>query len=86
MTITKSLVDKMGGCIQIESERDVGSIFTVILPLKIADPPKHREENKTIPSVRAGVRGKRALLVEDNELNQEIAQYMLTEMGRYGGP
>ena len=81
MTITKSLVDKMGGCIQIESERDVGSIFTVILPLKIADPPKRREENKTIPSVRAGVRGKRALLVEDNELNQEIAQYMLTEMG-----
>lgn len=81
MTITKTLVDKMGGSIQIESELDVGSIFTVILPLKIADPPKILEENEVIPSDWTKVSGKRALLVEDNELNQEIAQYMLTEMG-----
>lgn len=81
MTITKSLVDKMGGSIRIESELNVGSIFTVILPLKIAALPKRREEKGETAEEQAEACGKRALLVEDNELNQEIAQYMLTEMG-----
>lgn len=79
MTITKKLVDNMGGTIQIESEIDKGSRFTVILPMKIAvseeSPEAEKEEEPT------QIAGKHVLLVEDNELNQEIAQYMLEELG-----
>lgn len=79
MTITKKLVDSMGGTIQIESEIDKGSKFTVILPMKIAvseeNPEAEPEEEQT------QFAGRHALLVEDNELNQEIARYMLEELG-----
>ncbi len=79
MTITKKLIDEMGGTIQIESVLDQGSVFTVVLPLEIADMPKNAQ--KKDEPVKAELFGKRALLVEDNELNQEIAQYILTENG-----
>lgn len=79
MTITKTLVDKMGGTIQIESELDIGSIFTVVLPLEIAAPPEVQTESEEVIPVDAAE--KRVLLVEDNELNQEVAQFMLTEWG-----
>lgn len=79
MTITKKLIDKMGGTIQIESELDQGSVFTVVLPLEITETPVIREENREDGTVDFA--GKHVLLVEDNELNQEIARYMLTEMG-----
>lgn len=79
MTITKNLVDKMGGTIQIESELDQGSVFTVVLPLPIASAPENPKEHAETETVELA--GKRALLVEDNELNQEIARYMLMEMG-----
>lgn len=77
MTITKNLVDKMGGTIQIESELGKGSVFTVILPMEIAAPPKVKEESEE--DGLADIAGKKVLLVEDNELNREIAQYMLEE-------
>lgn len=79
MTITKRLVDKMGGSIQIESELDRGSKFTVILPLEKADPPEMQEEEGQKGT--EVIAGKKVLLVEDNELNQEIAAYMLAERG-----
>lgn len=79
MTITKRLVDRMGGTIQVESELNKGSIFTVVLPLEITAPPKAQEESREMEL--ESLTGKRILLVEDNELNQEIAQYLLMEMG-----
>lgn len=79
MTITKKLVDKMSGTIQIDSKPGEGSVFTVVLPLKTAPPPEPVENDTT--SDPPEMDGKRALLVEDNELNQEIAQYMLMERG-----
>lgn len=79
MTITKKLIEKMGGTIQIESEPGQGSIVTVVLPLEISDLPKNQEEDEKMSLGKAG--GKRVLLVEDNELNQEIAQFMLKEEG-----
>lgn len=77
MTIAKNLVDKMGGTIQIESELGEGSIFTVILPMEIADSPEKQEE--VTEDKQIDMAGKKVLLVEDNELNREIAQYMLEE-------
>lgn len=79
MAITKKLVDKMGGTIQVESELDKGSVFTVVLPLKIAELPEIEKESKD--TEQAVLAGKKALLVEDNELNQEIARYILEESG-----
>lgn len=78
MTITKRLIDKMGGSIQIQSEQGTGSTFLVELPLEIANDIKEQEEKDT---GNVDVAGKRALLVEDNEINQEIAQYILEEKG-----
>ncbi|MCM1121169.1 MAG: transporter substrate-binding domain-containing protein [Eubacterium sp.] len=79
MTITKKLVDSMDGTIQIESELGRGTIFTVILPLELAELTEKKEEKKEDRRVKLA--GKKVLLVEDNELNQEIAQYMLEENG-----
>lgn len=79
MTITKKLVDHMGGTIQIVSELDKGSAFTVELPLEIAAVEQTKEEETQAEQAYAA--GKHALLVEDNELNQEIAQYILEENG-----
>lgn len=78
MTITKKLVDGMKGTIRIESEVDVGSTFTVILPIKIAE-----SDEKADTGQEEGVelKGRHVLVAEDNELNQEIALYMLEEMG-----
>lgn len=79
MTITKNLIDQMGGTIEIQSRLNEGSIFTVVLPLEITDARENKEEEEEVKP--AEVSGKSALLVEDNELNQEIAQYILTECG-----
>lgn len=81
MTITKKLVDRMGGTIQIQSEPGIGSIFTVVLPLQIADPPEEEKHGEAENLQKVDFTGKRALVVEDNELNQEIAQYLLMENG-----
>ncbi len=78
MAITRKLVDGMGGTIDVKSEVGKGSVVTVVLPLEIADLTEPEEEEKTDPD---GIRGKRALIVEDNELNREIAEYMMEENG-----
>ena len=84
MTITKKLVDRMDGTIQIESEPGKGSVFTVVLPLEIAEPLEDQEggkEEQQKEEIQEKLSGKRVLVVEDNELNQEIVQYMLEENG-----
>lgn len=77
MSITKKFVDLMEGTITVESQLNVGSRFVVEIPLLI-DQTVRQDEVQAEQTDLAGVR---LLLAEDNELNMEIAQYMLEDMG-----
>ena len=79
MAIVKTLIDKMGGTIDIQSEPDVGTTFTVSLPFEIASV----EDVHTITDdeTKADISGMKLLIVEDNELNLEIAKYLLEDAG-----
>ena len=76
MPIVKSLIDMMGGTIEISSELGVGSTFTVQIPLDIdKNPQGHVKPTETTP--RCSLAGMSVLLAEDNDLNAEIAQALL---------
>ena len=77
MAITKNIVDMMGGDIRVESEEGKGTLFTVTLNLCITNELDKVEEKRKSYNYS----GKRVLLVEDNELNREIATAILEETG-----
>ena len=80
LSVTKAFVDIMGGTISCDSELGKGTTFTVVLPMTIRVPDEDTQsEASGIDSVLAKLRGKRVLLVEDNELNREIATDILEE-------
>ena len=79
MSITKSLVEKMGGTISFESEQGVGTTFYIELPFQIDHNIKH-EELKTKEIKKASIKGVNVLLAEDNELNMEIAELQIGEI------
>lgn len=78
MSIVKDLVTLMGGSITVISEKNVGSVFTVDIPFDVDAESEAKESKDNAPD---SFEGKRVLLVEDNDLNQEIALYMLKEKG-----
>lgn len=78
MSIVAQLVKKMGGKIEVESTVGEGSCFTVTLPFTIDHNPPPPEQEQPVP---ADLHGKRLLVVEDNDLNMEIAEFMLTSAG-----
>ena len=78
MSIVKQLVDLMGGEIEVQSAPGQGSTFTVRLRLPVEEAPVQQQ---AIDSGVADLTGLRVLLVEDNELNMEIACYILEECG-----
>ena len=80
MSITKSLVEKMGGTISFESEQGVGTTFYIELPFQIDHNIKH-EELKTKEIKKASIKGVNVLLAEDNELNMEIAEFVIQNEG-----
>ena len=78
MAITKSIVDMMGGTIDVETEKGKGTEFIITVSLPITE----AEEENTIQDPEfVSFKGTRALLVEDNEINREIAQMLLSQAG-----
>ena len=78
LAITKSLVDMMGGRITVESEPGGGSEFTISLRFPVGE----AKAGQMIPVSKASdFTGKKLLVVEDNELNLEIASTLLEEAG-----
>ncbi len=79
MAITKQFVDMMGGTIAVESRLHEGSKFTIDLSFEIN---QHAAEAvKTMEKTDLHLDGMRVMLAEDNELNTEIAQFMLEDVG-----
>lgn len=78
LAITHDLVTLMGGTISVESEPDLGTCFTIELPMELdPNPPVNKDQ----PEESVNLNGLRILLVEYNDLNLEIAQYLLTQAG-----
>ena len=79
MAIARKLVEKMGGTITFESEKGVGTTFVIRVPFKIDPDADKREEQKEVSE--KSIKGLHILLAEDNELNMEIAEFMLQNEG-----
>ncbi len=80
MSIVKSIVDKMNGTITVTSEKDKGSIFDVMIPIDI-NLSTEANVSKENNSEDYSIYGLNILLVEDNDLNMEIAEFLLEEYG-----
>ena len=78
MTITRELVEMMGGSISVASEKGKGTEVFISLSFALCD--KKPEEKTSVPQIPS-FQGKHVLLVEDIELNREIAQTILEEHG-----
>ena len=79
LTITKKLLDIMGGSIKVNSKKNEGSTFIIDLPLKLAD-HKPKETPEIIYESKTSDK-RRILLVEDIEVNRMLAETILTESG-----
>ena len=78
LAVVKKLVDERGGTIQVDSALGQGTRFRVVLPMM---PSEAEEPEAALPDAAASIAGRRLLVAEDNELNREIAVYLLQEAG-----
>ncbi len=79
LAIVKELVEKMGGEITLQSTKNVGTTFTV--RLTFAQDANAQQSGDAAQEAGVSIAGMRVLLVEDNDLNMEIAQFMLENEG-----
>ena len=79
MPITKKLVEKMGGTISFESKEGTGTTFVIRIPFQIDADMKDRTEAEE--KTETSIQGLHVLLTEDNELNMEIAEFVLQNEG-----
>lgn len=77
MAIVKGLIEKMGGTIEVKSEEGIGSTFIIRIPFKLAPAPDTVKKT----AAQMDISGLNLLLVEDNELNTEIAETLLSDEG-----
>ena len=81
MSIVKSIVDKMGGKIDVKSKLGEGSTFKVTIPYKIVPDELIPKKAESADISNVSIKGTRILMAEDNRLNSEIAQYLLEDFG-----
>ena len=82
LSIIKSMIELMGGSIQVESRQHIGTKFTVDFSFDIASKEEvYGNQNALKPPAIHTIKGTRILLVEDNELNAEIAKTVLEDVG-----
>lgn len=82
LSIIKSMIELMDGSIQVESRQGIGTKFTVDLSFDIASKEEvYGNQNAMKPPAIHTIKGTRILLVEDNELNAEIAKTVLEDVG-----
>jgi signal transduction histidine kinase/CheY-like chemotaxis protein len=90
MTICKAFVDQMGGTIDCQSQKGVGTTFTVLLPFRLqegkheyVDPltGKIMDADRPEPEMEISFKGRRVLLVDDSKLNREVSKYYLVKAG-----
>ena len=79
MAIVKELLDRMGGTIEIDSVENQGTSIHVVIPFEIAEEPAVVQKMSELP--KENLSGCRILLAEDNELNREIAAFLLKDEG-----
>ena len=77
MAITKGLIEQMNGSIEVTSQVGVGSVFVITIPFEIA---REQKKDKEIAE-KYDIRGLHLLAAEDNELNAEIIEMLLTDDG-----
>ena len=83
LALVKSIVDKMGGRISCESRLGIGTTFWIDLPFEIRDNDVAVADVEESVSTDFSMNGKMFLLVEDNDLNREIAEAILQDEGAY---
>ena len=82
MSIVKKIIDKMGGSIEVSSEKGVGSTFVVTIPFELAGETEAAAGDLAVAAVgEASIAGVKVMLVEDNDLNAEIAATLLQDRG-----
>ncbi|MDO4178659.1 MAG: PAS domain-containing protein [Phascolarctobacterium sp.] len=82
MAITKNIIDMMGGEINVLSQKGFGTEITIIFTFKIASESDFDSDGlQKLEATAESLKDLRILLVEDNELNREIADVLLSEMG-----
>ena len=81
MSIVKRLVDQMKGTVEVDSQVGRGSVVRITLPFRVDEAGGRRHAAAEEPDYMGEVAGMRVLLVEDNEINREIVEFMLKEAG-----